>query len=810
MRGEKMLLKNTIRKIKKSFGRYLSLLIIIFLGVGFYTGITTAIPDIQDKQTSYYEDTSLADLKIISTLGFDDSDIEAIHLTGVTKALGTYSKEVLVDENVIRVHALETKINGVELITGRLPEKDNECLADNAYYKVGDKIKINEDYHDNLKVTEYKVVGTVISPLYSGNEYGTSSIGNGKLYSFIFINKDNFDYEYYTEAYINISKKKTDVPYSEGYTLKVDKIIDQLTVVKNEQLTLRKDEIIRQSYGQIKDKDLKHHTWYIQDRDEFIPTYTILDSQFDQVMTIANVIPIFFILIVALMTSNTMTRMIKEERGEMGTLLSLGFSNEEIINTYLIYVLSATSLGAVLGYFIGTLTLPKLVFLCFPLNFPDITYTFRPLLLLAALAVSLVLMSWVTTSSAEKELKQKPAYLLRPEPPKRGKKVLLEKVHFIWNRLSFSTKTTIRNISRYKKRVLITLIGSAGCTFMIMIGFALKDSINTVGDKQYTDLFKYDNLIVLNNSINEIDETLEEKLNPLVEDSLLMYQEAFKVINDTKSLDVYLTAPNEVNDTFYKYFILKEKESSKRLKLKDNGVIVTPKIAERFELEIGDEFTIESLSNKEYTLKVAGITENYVSNYIYISPSYYKEIFNKDLSYNVIASTNKEKSNDKIAKTLLKEDNIVSISFREELLKTANEAVEGLNAVVLLLVVISSALAFTVLYNLTSINISERTREIATLKVLGFTDNESNAYIYRETLITVIVGIIIGLLITPPLHGMIMSLLEVDHMMFLRTIKTESYIYASTLTFIFALIMLVVTYYKIKKINMIESLKSVE
>ncbi|MBQ2909207.1 MAG: ABC transporter permease [Bacilli bacterium] len=805
-----MLLRNTIRKIKKSFGRYLSLLIIILLGVGFYTGITTAIPDIQEKQASYYEETSLADLKVISTLGFNDSDIEAMHLTGVTKTLGTYSKDVLVGENAVRVHAIETKINGVKLVEGRLPKKENECLADKTYYKVGDKITINEDYHENLKVTEYKVVGTIISPLYSGNEYGTTPIGNGKLYSFIFINKDNFDYEYYTEAYLTVTKKSDDIPYSEGYILKTDKITDQLSVVKNEQLTLRKDEIVRQSNGAIKDKDLRHHTWYIQDRDEFVPTYTILDSQFDQVMTIANVIPIFFILIVALMTSNTMTRMIKEERGEMGTLLSLGFGNEEITNNYLLYVLSASTLGAVLGYFIGTLTLPKIVFMCFPLNFPDITYTFRPILLITSLAVTLVLMSGVTTNSAEKELRQQPAYLLRPEPPKKGKKVFLEKIHVIWNRLSFSTKITLRNISRYKKRVLITLIGSAGCTFMIMIGFALKDSINTVGDKQYTDLFKYDSLIILNQKISSIDEKLQEKLSPLVQDELLMYQEAYKVVNDTKSLDVYLTVPEDTNKLFYKYFNLKEKESNKKLKLKDNGVVVTPKIAERFELEIGDEFVIESLSNKEYTLKVSGITENYVSNYIYLSKDYYKEIFNQDLTYNIIASKNKEKDTNKIAKELLKETNIVSVSFREELLKTANEAVKGLNAVVILLVVISSALAFTVLYNLTSINISERTREIATLKVLGFTDNESNAYIYRETLITVIVGIIIGLLITKPLHGIVMTLLEVDHMMFLRTIKVQSYIYSSCLTLIFALIMLVITYKKIQKIDMIESLKSVE
>ena len=805
-----MLLKNTIRKIKKSFGRYLSLLIIILLGVGFYTGVTTSIPDLKDKQHEYYEETNASDLKVISTLGFNDKDIKAMRLTGVEKTLGTYSKDVMVDENAIRVHAIETEINASKLISGRMPKHNNECLADADHYKVGDKIKINDDYKENLKVTEYKVVGTIINPLYSTNELGPTQIGNGKLYSFIFINKENFDYEYYTEAYIIISKKSGDIPYSESYKLKTDKIINQLSVVKNEQLTTRIDELILKSHGKLKEKDLRHHTWYIQDRDDYIPAYSILDSQYQQVITIANVIPIFFILIVILMTSNTMTRMIKEERGEMGTLLSLGYSNEEIINTYLVYVLSATTLGAILGYFIGTIILPKIVFTCFPLNLPNITYTFRPLLFIISLAVSLVLMSSVTTKSAEKELNTHPAYLLRPESPKKGKKVLLERIPLIWNKLSFSMKTTIRNISRYKKRVLITLIASAGCTFMIMLGFALKDSINTVGDKQYKDLFRYDNYIVLNSSIDKIDDKFKEKLNPYIKDEVLIYQESFKVKDDNTSLDVYLTSPEETNKTFYKYFNLKEKHSNKKLKIKDKGVIITPKVAERFNLSIGDEFVLEALNKQEYTLKVSGITENYVSNYIYISKEYYKEIFNKDLKYNIIAASNTKKKNDEIAKELLKDNNIVSINFREELLTNANESIKGLNNVVIILVVISSILAFTVLYNLTSINISERTREIATLKVLGFRDNESNAYIYRETLITVIIGIIIGLLITPPLHDIVMGLLEVDHLTFLRTINIESYIYSSGLTLMFTLIMLVITYFKLKKIDMIESLKSVE
>ena len=803
-----MLLKNTFRKIKKSFGRYLSLLFIIFLGVGFYTGIKESIPNIQDVQKKYYNETKLADLKIISTLGFDEDDVNALKLTGVKNAIGSYSKDVLVGEKVIRIHSIETEINTVDIITGRMPKKANECLADDSFYKVGDKIKIHEDHQKNLKEKEYKVVGTTRSPLYSSTDYPTTEIGNGKIYSFIHIPKENFDFEHYNEAYLVVDKKSTDIPYTKGYNVKIDKIIEQLQLIKNERLTIREHEIIQKSDGKLSEKDILDE-WYFLSREDFVTSYTILEDQYRQVNIIADVIPIFFILIVLLMTSNTMTRMITEERGEMGTLLSLGYSNEEIIFNYIVYVLSATLIGAVFGYFIGTITLPEIVYRCFPLNFPDATYTFRPQLFILSILISTFVMTYVTTSACNKELKSSPAYLLRPEPPKRGKKVLLEKIHFIWNRLSFSSKITIRNIARYKKRVLITLIGSAGCTFMIMIGFALKDSINTVGNKQYEDLFKYDNLIILNKSEKELDKDLKEDLEDLVKNEILLNQTSLKVVSKENSLDVYLIAPEKIDKQFSQYYELKEKDSSKKIKLTDKGVIITPKIKERFNVKIGDKIKVEDLDKNQYELKVTGVTENYVSNYIYISKDYYEKIFDKELKYNVIASTN-VKGKDKIAKELLKTQEVVSVNFSEDLLKTANETVKGLNSVIILLVVISSLLAFTVLYNLTSINISERTREIATLKVLGFTDIESNEYIYRETFITVLVGIVLGLLITPPLHDLVMTLLEVDHMVFLREIKIQSYIYSSLLTFVFAIIMQIITFYKMKKINMIESLKSVE
>lgn len=470
-----MLIKNTLKKIKKSFGRYISLLFIVLLGVAFFTGIRESVPNIQNVQTSYYKDTNLMDLKLISTLGFNEDDINALkNIDGVDEIVGAYSKSVIVNEEAIQVYSINDQINKSYIVDGKLPTKDNECLADSKYYQVGDIIKINDDYSDNLKNNEYKVVGTIYSPIYSTNDYGSIDIGNGKLYSFIYIPEENFEYHYYTEVYVTIDKEKEDTPYSESYKNKLETVSNEIEKIKEERIETRLQELMLSNYYVASQNVLSENDWYILTRDDVVSSYTILESQYDQVITIANVIPIFFILIVVLMSSNTMSRMISEERVEMGTLSSLGVSNTKIILTYMLYVLSSTILGSILGYFIGTIFIPNFVYNCFPIIFPKITYHFNATLFVAVILVSCFVMSFVTIYCCLKELKDKPAYLLRPVPPKTGKQIFLEKVKFIWSKLSFSSKITIRNIARYKRRVLMTIVGIMGCTFFNYDWFCLK------------------------------------------------------------------------------------------------------------------------------------------------------------------------------------------------------------------------------------------------------------------------------------------------------------------------------------------------
>ena len=806
-----MLLKNTIRKLKHSFGRYLSLLIIVLIGIGFYAGIQSSVPSIKKLQNDYYNETNLMDLTIRSTLGLTKDDVKALkNLPNIKDAEGTYTATLLTGEDTIKVHAITDNINKYKLEEGKVPQNDSECLADSAFYKVGDTIEITSE-NSPLTQTKFKVVGTIISPIYTGTNYGYTNVGSGELHSYIYVPKTVFNEDTYTEIYVLGDKKDDEVPYTNAYDNFIDELTDEVESIKDKREETRLNEIktniINTSMAntnQTNQIPTIESKWYITNRNTEVTGYSTLENQYFQVTTIATIIPLIFVSIVFLMTSNTMSRMINEERTEMGTFSSLGISNKRIIINYLSYVLSGTIIGAIIGYLIGTFFIPPLVYNIFQFHIPNLKYYFDLNLFIACLIVAIALMTIVTLWNSYKELKQKPATLLRPASPKSGKTIFLEKIKFLWSKLSFSSKITTRNIFRYKKRVFMTLIGSAGCTCLIFLGFALKDSVNGVGDRQYGEIFKYDNMIVLNNNVKSVEET---NLQNMIKVQLLFNQYSYDLkYGKDESLSAYILIPNEIK-TFENYFNLLDYKNKKKLKLNNDGVIITPKIADKLKLEVGDNLTIQSINGKEKKVKIEDIAENYISNYIYMSKELYKNLFNEEITYNMIASKNNKNTK---AKDILKLGSVMTINFSDDLMESANKEIKGLNNIVVLIVTVSSMLALTVLYNLTSINISERQREIATLKVLGFNGRESNEYIYRETLVIVIIGIIVGLIIAVPLHRLITGFIEGDDMMFLKNVKALSFVYASMLTLIFALIMQVVTYFKLKKVDMIESLKSVE
>ena len=970
-----MLVKNSLKKIGKSFGRFASLIAIILIGTGFYAGIRQSTPAIRDAQTEFVTSSNMMDFHIVSTLGITEDDVEALSkLGGVDTVSPGYSEYVFFGDDVIRVMSLDEKINIPEIYEGEMPNRPDECLADKNYFAVGDIVTVKEpgekdsdgsdviyqdatdtsdddedDDDEYLVEKKFTVVGTIISPLYMGEDTGSVPIGNGELASYILVEPEAFEMETYSDVYITMKKDEADVPYSDSYQDKFDDLNTKINRLKPGREQAREDELLEEAKqtayyevegrrGEIEEEvreeleasireeleaqqdeknqelaeqaamfgmtfselvstlseevqsflepltdeqvsnladdqideametameeahekaeeeiEIPEAKWFIQTRNDVVAGYKSLIDQYTIVESIADIIPLFFVVVVFLMTMNTMSRMIAEERGEMGSLLSLGFSNVQIIGSYMLYVMTATIVGVVGGYFLGIDTLPRFVFNCFPVYFKEIAVNINWKMLIGEFVIAFAVITIVTIISCMKELVHKPAYLLRPVPPNKGKAILLEKIGFIWNHLSFSWKTTIRNLMRQKRRVLMTVIGVGGCTFLMLIGFSLRDCISTIGDAQFTDIHHYDVMTVFDDeygSLASID-TDGVDLEKYLVDPLMLHFESMEVKNDSDySVDVYMIVPRQ-GSGFEDYFTLREADprdiktkSGDRdsiemgtpltIPTEENGVIVTPRICEVLDVGIGDEFELINEDGEKYTLKIEGVAENHVSNYVYMSTPVYVNMFGKALRYNAVVAGNKyretassgetasigsadeatismwEEQDEKLSEKLYDIDAVVSVSTSTNLLKTANEAVHGLDTVVIMLTVIAGLLSFTVLYNLTSISISERVREIATLKVLGFTPYETNDYIYRETLIGSILGIAAGLAVNPYLHGIIMDILSMDNILFLRTVNPRSYIISAALALSFTLVMMVVTAIKLARVNMIESLKSVD
>lgn len=554
--------------------------------------------------------------------------------------------------------------------------------------------------------------------------------------------------------------------------------------------------------------DIEHPHWYIFDRNNIVG-YDTLGSGIQVVAIVATVFPIFFILISMLMTSNSMTRMITEERGELGTLTSLGYSDRAILFTYLLYVLSASGIGAVIGFFVGCRVFPPLIYANFTFLLPSLVLEYNLVTFGIIFLITFALMSFVTIVACNRELKQKPASLMRPLPPKHGQQIFLEKILFIWKRLSFTWKVTIRNMFRYKKRAFMTIVGVAGCASLLLIAFGIHDGMSGIAQRQYGDILRYDNMIILKDETLTIKGELKMLLdNQQITNPLLIRQSAYTCENNKQTLDAFLIVPQN-NELFEQHFNLKSTIDKKDILLDNNDVVITHRIAVVYNLQKGDILTIKDTDNNLYTLPISDIAENYASNYIYLNSFTYEKTFEKPIAFNTIVS-NHNTDNTDLATMLIDSGLVVNVLLANDLSeKTLNNAA-SLTGVIILIVIVASILTIVVLYNLTAINISERTREIATLKVLGFRDSETNAYIYREAFILTLISIGIGMIIGVVLHRLVVDIIEINALSLYKNINWTSYAIACIITLIFSIVMQIITYFQLKKINMIESLKSVE
>jgi putative ABC transport system permease protein len=813
-----LLFKNALMKVKKSYGRFLSLIIIIAVGIGFFAGIRASSPNIINSVNTYYENNDFMDFKIVGSMGLDDDDVSALRqLYNISFVKPSYSIDVLSDGKAVRVHAIEENINKPTLIAGRFPLKDNECLADSKAYKVGEILTITSDVNQQLINKEYKVVGTVNSVLYLFKNYGISNIGDGKLTSYIFVPRNNFQMDYYTEIYLKSENPNNQPIYSKEYKGLIKKIEKELINIKESRENARYTAILETAKGNVEDisfenlSQLEKPKWYIFDRTSS-PGYSSLEEDTKKVTLIAQVLPVFFIAIVALMSLNTMTRMIDEERGEIGTLTSLGYSNKSILSMYLLYVFTASIIGILGGFFLGSSLIPYIINSTYQSSYilPSLIISYDLMTLFIIMIVTLTLMFLVTYRAVRKELKEKPANLLRPVPIKKGQTILLEKVTFIWKHLSFSWKVTMRNIFRYKKRVFMTIVGIAGCTALLLTGFGIRDSVSGIADLQYSKVMKYDNLLILKNETSTISEELKSFLEKeKISSPTLIKQATYTVDTGSSNININLVVPEE-EKSFEKYFVLNSIQDNNTAKLEDSGVVITSKLAEQTGAGVGDTIKITDIENESITLRVSDIAENYIMHYIFMSKESYMKVFDEEVKYNVVVSDHESQDESLLARNLIDSNLFSSVNFTTDGLNTFNLLVSSLNNVIVMIIVIASILALIVLFNLTSINISERTREIATLKVLGFFDNEVNKYIYRETIILTFISIAVGLFGGIFLHRYVIGIIEVDSTVFLKHINLLSYVWAILITVFFTIVVQFFTYFKLKKINMIESLKSVE
>ncbi|HIW18313.1 MAG TPA: FtsX-like permease family protein [Candidatus Faecalicoccus intestinipullorum] len=551
--------------------------------------------------------------------------------------------------------------------------------------------------------------------------------------------------------------------------------------------------------------------WIVLDRNSHY-SYRDYGACADRMDGIAAVFPVFFFMVAALVCMTTMTRMVDEQRTEIGTLKALGYSKLQIASKYLIYALIASLIGSAIGCLVGMTLFPTVIFTAWNMlyNLETIHYEFQPGLILLASGSVTGITLLATIYSIYSELMEVPSQLMRPKSSKAGKKILLERIKPLWSRLSFLHKVTARNIFRYKKRFFMTIIGIAGCSALLVSGFGINDSIGDIAAQQYGNIYLY------NATVGTEDDSNSHLLDQIQE--LEGVQEAAKerqtnMIADYEDEEHTVTAHIIDDASDFSEFTSLKTEKGESLKLDDSGVIVSQKLASKMQLETGDTFTMKDSDEHPVEMKVAGIFENYVGHHIYMTENYF-ETLDTDIEPNSIymikTEDQSEDFEDQLGKQLMELDTVNSVTFYSSLQKNFTDMISSISFIVVVLVISAALLAFVVLYNLSNVNISERVREIATIKVLGFTRREVNQYVNREGILLAMMGAVLGLVIGIGLHHLIMNLAEMDDVMFGRTILPQSYFYSFALTMLFTFIINFFMSFKLKKIQMVESLKAVE
>ncbi len=561
--------------------------------------------------------------------------------------------------------------------------------------------------------------------------------------------------------------------------------------------------------------DLEVPEWMLFSREDN-PGYAGYRENADRMDGVATLFPLFFLLVVCLVCLTTMLRMVEEQRTQIGTYKALGYNHVRIASKYFCYAVLASILGSVAGIFAGYVIFPKVIYGAF-----DIMYSLPPVITvmpwgIAILSVAVTVLCTTLTAvfACVKELLSQPSLLMRPKPPKPGKRIFLEKTTFLWSRMSFISKITGRNLFRYKIRFYMTVLGIAGCMALMVAGFGLKSSVSMVVNKQFGEIYRYDMVFSLKDNLSaqdKFDMDASISADSRIQSDLFTCQQMLHVQIGAKKLEVSIFVPDDVNK-LAGFVSLRHRSDGTGIGLSDSGVVITEKLADMLRVKIGDTISLKD-GDRTMEYNITDITENYVHHYVYMTPNVYEQAYGEKPQFNTILANLSDKS-DAVKKLLasywLKNDKIMTVWYVTNVSKTFADSIDSLNSVVLVMIICAGLLAFVVLYNLTNINISERVREIATIKVLGFYDNETSNFVFRENIILMLLGMIAGAFLGVVLHHFVVASAEMDIVMFGRTLNGFNYLFSGLLTVLFTVVVNFVMHFRLRKIDMVESLKSLD
>lgn len=830
-------LKNLLREIKRTFTKFLSIFAICALGVAFFAGIRATSPDMKEAGDRLYNTYNLSDISVISTSGLtadnirDLESIEGIRAVRASLFVDAMARGTGEKEKNLRLYSMPIKLkseyaplidlipdygidtspeyemNGVEIVSGRMPLNDTETALD--YTLEGSLVK---QLGDEITLTTsggtvtLRVVGFIRSPMYiSMFERGTSSIGNGTSDGFAYASGNAISSlgtklpvmsllnTYYTRADIVISGKEGLSAYSDEYEALVNEVTDRI-----------EDYASTQS-----------GTWYIQDRSGN-PGYSDYSENTDRIAAVGDVFPLIFFIVAALVCLTTMTRMVEEQRIEMGTMKALGYGGWQIAMKYAVYAMSACISGGVVGAIIGFKLFPYVIMKGYSIMYylGKLETPYRADIAFMAIAAMAVCTAAATFSACYASLREVPATLMRPKAPKAGRRVLLEKIPFIWKKLSFTSKVTVRNLFRYKKRFFMSVIGIAGSGALLVTAFGLNDSIFGIIEKQFGDIWQMDVQAYVYEAMPLAD--MQELLgkNPANDDFdsvMFCLDSQMECKNGGKSQSgVHLLGVESAGSMGGRVSL---HNGGTPVTLDDSGVVVTAKLAETLSIKVGDEINMRT-GGEDHLMRVIGVADNYVYHYVYITAAYYETVFGKAMQYNGFMGNLKDgltdETMDAMSTQLLSDSRMYTVRTIGSIYASVWDSLSILNYVVLVLILGSGMLTFVVMLNLTNINIGERMRELATLRVLGFYDKEMYDYIFRENNALSVIGAFVGLLFGKIMHLFVIRTCEVDMVMFVRSAKPLSYVYAFALTIAFSLIVNLLMRPKVRAIDMVESLKSAE